>query len=121
MLRYIIEYNPPVGHGNASQINDLQKQIKLIIEWAEMRLYFESYTYVKNNIPILYMRPTFLDQAEKLINQFKKDKEMFGSLHPHLKALSLSTPDHDLSNFSDVTMACYFYKVKTTPTWNQFT
>lgn len=100
----------------------LLRNVKMILAWADMKIYYESYKYVKYGFPLLNLNPTFLKQAVSLMEVYQKDNETKEKkeLQPYLKALGLTRPEHDISLYPDIAYAAIRYFKKKYPSKSRF-
>lgn len=99
---------------------ELIKQLRMILEWSEMRLYRASYLYISTQNPALMTNASFARQALHLYKTYNKYEALHKERHPYLRLLNLADDDTDVAKYADVATATLYYMQSQQESWKQF-
>lgn len=121
LMTHLLDANIRVSDSMKLLSEDLRKQVKMILEWAELRLYRASYLYVTGHNPALLTNLEFSTQAAYLVKTYEKHNEELKELHPFGRLLGKIGDEADIAKYPDVALSTLYFMQSQTESWKNFT
>lgn len=120
LMTHLLDANIRVTESMRTLSEDLRKQMKMILEWAELRLYRASYLYVTGHNPALLTNLEFSTQAAYLVRTYEKYNMELKDLHPFGRLLGRIGKETDIARYPYVALSTLYFMQSQTDSWKNF-